>query len=485
MDSTEAKRKATSSVAWTMIERFACLGISFISDIILARLLMPEDYGTIGMLAIFMTVAQQFLDGGLGTALIQKKKPTQVDYSTVFYWNLALSILLYFVLFFTAPFIASFYKMPVLCPVLRVQALILIISALKIVQSNQLVKQFCFKKISIVQISSSLLALVITVVLAYKGFGVWALVVHNLTIAVVPSVIYWITNKWKPSLVFSWSSFKELFSFGVFVFLSNILTNISNNVQGLLIGRFFNATTMGYYSKANSTSNLASHTISQTLSKVTFPLYASMQDNKEELISTIRRLTTLVAYLTYPLMFILILLAKPIILLLYTEKWSPCVPYFQILCVAGLAICLQALNKLAVTAVGKSKANFNMTVVKSVLCLSLISLGFYVYGITGLLIGMVIYAWVAYIINASLVSKYIGLKLMRQLADMAPILILTLAAFISAMCMSFLHISNMYVDGIIKLIVFVIVYLTGTFVLRMPYLKQVQQLAKQYLSKKK
>ena len=250
---------------WTAIERFAGVGISFISDVILARLLLPEDYGVIGMLTIFMVVAQQFLDGGLGAALIQKKNPTQVDYSTVFYWNLLLSNFLYFVLFLIAPIVADFYRMPILCPVLRVQALILIISAMTIVQSNQLVRQFRFKKISVVKIISSLTALGITIALAYKGFGAWALVAHNLMIAIVPSAIYWFTNKWKPVWAFSWTSFKELFSFGVFVFLSNVLTSISNNVQGLLIGRFFNATTMGYYSKANATSNLAAHTISQTI----------------------------------------------------------------------------------------------------------------------------------------------------------------------------------------------------------------------------
>ena len=183
-------------MVWTTIQRFTQMGIQFISGIVLARLLMPEDYGAIGMLTIFMLVAQSFLDGGFAAALIQKKRPTQEDYSTIFWWNLGMSVVLYFILYVSAPFIADYYRMPILCDVLRVQALVLIISAFSIIQSNQLRKQFKFKKIAIISVSTSIISLTVTIWMAYRGYGVWALVAQGLISSFIPTVVYWLTNKW-------------------------------------------------------------------------------------------------------------------------------------------------------------------------------------------------------------------------------------------------------------------------------------------------
>ena len=272
------------------------------------------------MLAIFMTLAEAFIDGGFGSALIQKKKPTQEDYSTIFFWNIGMAVLMYGVLFFSAPAISRFYNTPLLCGVLRVQGLVLFIYAFNIVQRNQLKKKLNFKVLSIVTITTSIISLGITIFMAYKGFGVWALVAQNLITAAIPAIVFWFFIKWRPIWAFSWASFKELFGFGFYMFLTHLLNNFSTKIQGLLIGKVYSPSTMGYYSKASGTESLASHSISSIMTQVTYPLYAEAQNDFAQLTNMIKRLTTTIAYITFPLMFILILCAKPLFVLLYNSE---------------------------------------------------------------------------------------------------------------------------------------------------------------------
>lgn len=456
----EVKRRAAIGAIWTTLQNFAEMGIRFLSGIILARILMPEDYGIIGMLSIFMQVSLTFLDGGFGAALIQKKKPTQTDYSTIFWWNLLMAALLYLTLFSIAPYVASFYRMPILCKVLRVQAVILIISALTMVQTNQLRKTFQFKKMAMVSLVSSCISLGTTILLAYLGYGVWALVVQNILMTLIPSVVYWIMNRWLPDFVFSKQSFKELFSFGVYMLLTHVIGSICENIQGLLIGRIYNATTMGYYSKARHTENLASTSISSSLIKVTFPLYSEFQNDKEALSHLIKQITQMVAYITFPLMFLLILIAKPVFVLLYSERWMSSIPYFQVLCLSGVAVCLQAVNLQAITAIGKSKTMFTWTLLKRGVGLCLIVGGLWLGEIYGMLIGMVIQSWFVYIINTYLVSKHIGYKMSSQLMDILPILFLSMVSLSVSWSVAHLFELNIYADGILKTVIFLGIYIS-------------------------
>lgn len=462
------KQKATSGVVWTTIQKFLGMGISFASGIVLARLLTPEDYGCIGMLSIFMVVASSFVDGGFASALIQKKRPTQEAYSTIFFFNLGMSLLMYAVLFFSAPVIARFYKMPLLSSVLRVQGLVLIINAFSIIQSNQLRKQFQFKKLAIVSLVASIISVSVTIYMAYEGFGVWALVVMNLLTAFIPAVVFWLTNKWYPVFVFSKSSFKELFNFGFFMFLSNLINTFCNNIQGLLIGRFYNPATMGYYSKAKSTEELASTSISNVMGQVTYPLYAEYQNDKTMLTNVIKRFTIVIAYFTFPMMFLLILLAKPIFVLLYSDRWLDSVPYFQILCVAGIAICLQGVNFHAIAAIGKSKVMFRWTLIKRGIGICLVVGGLAVFGMKGLLGGMVLQSWLIYVINAYLVDKHVGYKLLSQAKDLVPILILSIVSLLVPYGLTLiLPFYNMYLLSVIQLAIFAIIYLCGSVFFKM------------------
>lgn len=468
IDSNKLKKKAVHGVIWTSIQRFLTIFIQFVSGIILARLLSPDDFGCIGMLSIFMLVASSFIDGGFGSALIQKRRPSQIDYSTIFYWNLFVSIFIYFVLYFSAPYIARYYNIELLTSVLRVQSIILIFNALSSIQINKLNKEFNFRKISIISLISIVISLTVTIVMAYQGYGVWSLVTQNLLMAIIPAIFYWVTCSWRPSWVFSIQAFKELFEFGFYVLLTHIINNIGTNVQGLLIGRVYPPAVMGYYSKANSTEKLASTSISQVIGQVSYPLYAEMQNDKVHLILTLKKLTQLVTYITFPLMFLLILLATPLFIFLYSEKWLPAVPYFQILCLSGLAICLHAINTQSIAAIGKSKVMFVWAFIKQIGGFILMLVGFYLYDIKGLLIGMVIKSWLIYVINASLVSKYIGYRLWKQLKDIFPVMVVSVISFgIAYFLAEQVDSLNLYISAFLKLSIFVITYILCSTVFKL------------------
>ena len=452
------KQKAASGMVWTSLQKYSTMFIQFVSGIILARLLTPYDYGCIGMLSIFMVLAEVFIDGGFGSALIQKKGPTQVDYSTVFWWNIGMAAVMYVVLFFSAPAISRFYDIPLLSDVLRVQGLVLFIYALNLIQRNQLKKKLNFRLLSIVSVGTSVIALAVTITMAYLGCGVWALVVQNLIVAAIPSLVFWFYVKWRPIWIFSWKSFKELFGFGFYMFLTHLVERFSTQLTGLVIGRVYNASTLGYYSKALGTEKLASHSISSVMTQVTYPLYAEVQDKRAQLVNMIKRLSTTISYITFPLMFLLMLIAKPLFILLYSDRWINSIPYFQVLCFAGLAACLQSVNLQAIAAIGKSRTMLIWTVLKRVVGLIAMIGGLMLFGMKGLLIGVVFNAWFSYLVNISLVSRFIGYRWQNQLLDISPVAITSIiAALVAFFSIHFFHL-NMYVDGLLKLAIYLLVY---------------------------
>lgn len=466
MPKNNIRKKAAAGMVWTALQKYCKMGIQFISGIILARLLTAYDYGCIGMLSIFMVLAETFIDGGFGSALIQKKRPTQEDYSTIFWWNVGMAIVMYAILYFSAPAIARFYDIPILSSVLRVQGIVLFIYAFNIIQRNQLRKKLNFKVLSIVTISTSIIALAITVYLAYKGFGVWALVVQHIVVALIPALVFWFYIKWRPKAVFSWESFKNLFSFGFYMFLTNLLNQFGQQIQGLLIGKVYNPSTMGYYSKAVGTEKMASHSISGIMTQVTYPLYAEVQDNKVVLSSMIKRLTMTLAYVTFPMMFILLLCAKPIFILLYSDRWVQSIPYFQVLCLAGLASCLISVNAQSIAAVGKSKAMFIWTVIKRFAGICFVVVGLLVWGMNGLLAGVLLNTWFSFFVNIYLVSKYIGYKWTQQLLDILPIGVASLFASVVSYGVGHILGLSLYLDGFVKLVVYVTVYLAWSLLFK-------------------
>ena len=479
------KQKAASGMIWTAIQKYSTMIIKFISGIILARLLMPEDYGAIGMLLIFMSLAEVFIDAGFGSALIQKKNPTQTDYSTVFYFNIAMSVIMYLGLYFSAPAIATFYRMPILCKVLRVQGLILFIYAFNVIQSNQIRKNLNFKKLSKITITSSVISLIVTVILAYMGFGVWALVAQNFLAALIPCIFFWLTMKWRPTWEFSWASFKELFGFGSFMFLTHLFTTFSQRITGLLVGRWFNPTTMGYYSKASSFSKFATLSVAGVMIQTTYPLYASVQEDRERMINIVKRITSTLAYITVPLLSILILIAEPLIVLLYSDRWLPSVPYFQILCIGGMAGCLQSVNQQTIAAIGKSRVFFVWTIVKESVGIASQVIGLIVWGMWGLLAGKVFSSWFDYLVNISLVSKHVGYKYYQQLLDLSSIFVVSGLSFVVGYFVSSLFGLSFYIDALVKVALFIIVYMSWSIIFKPESYTYIISMVKMLLSRNK
>lgn len=453
------KQKAASGMVWTALQKYSTMFIQFISGIILARLLTPYDYGCIGMLSIFMVLAEAFIDGGFGSALIQKKNPTQMDYSTIFFWNIMMAVFMYIVLYVCAPAISRFYNIPLLCPVLRVQGVVLFIYAFNIIQRNQLKKKLNFKVLSIVTITTSIVSLAVTVWMAYKGFGVWALVAQNIITASIPAIIFWFFIKWRPIWTFSIDSFKSLFSFGLYMFLTNLINKFFSKFTSLLIGKLYSPGTLGYYSKAMGVENLASHSISSVVSQVSYPLYALAQDDNKVLINMIRRMTMTIAFITFPMMFLLMLTAKPLFVLLYSDRWLQSVPYFQILCLIGLSECLQAVNTQPIAAIGKSSLMFKWTLFKRTIGLVFVIGGLVLFGMWGLLIGVVVFNWFCYGVNVGLVSRYIGYSWIQQLMDIFPMALVSgVSAVVSYFAVTSLHLS-LYPDGVLKAFILSLLYL--------------------------
>lgn len=478
------KKQTVSGVIWSAVQKFGTMAIAFVSNIVLARLLSPDDYGVIGMLMIFIVVANTFVDGGFGSALIQKKEPTQEDYSTIFWWNLLLSVVLYCGLFIAAPYIAKFYKLPLLSAVLRVQSVVLILNSLSIIQQNRLRKTLLFKKLATVSIISSIISLIITIYLAYNGWGVWALVAHQIIISLFNAILYGIVGRWLPSLVFSKDSFKQLFGFGGFILLSNLINNICDNIQGLLIGKFFTPSDLGLYSQARKLEEVATSSISGVVNQVAYPVLSNSQTDKKAMINALKKFITFIAFIVFPLMFLLILIAESVITILYSEKWILCVPYFKILCIAGLAVSLQMINYNAIAAVGKSAVLFRWTIIKRGIGLVLNVGGLLLFGIYGILWGGVITSFTLYIINAALVSKYVGYSVSEQFKDLFPIISVTIITYlIVGLCQSFFN-TKLYFDTMMIICIYAIVYLLLSRILNKSFFLDFSSTAMNFIRRK-
>lgn len=428
------KQKTISGMIWVGIQKFGTLIITFLSNIVLARLLTPDDYGMIGMLAIFIAISNTFIDAGLGSALIQKTTPTQEDYTTVFYWNILFSLILYGILFVCAPLIERFYQdIRGLSLILRVQGVVIIINALTIVQFNQLRKKMNFKVLAKINVISAVFSVLVAIGAALNGFGVWALVIQQISVSTVNVFLLWWYCKWSPKGNMSKESLKELFGFGSYIMFSGILNSVANNMNGLLIGKFFSASTLGYFSQSKKIEDVSSFGILCVVEQVTYPLLVEVKHDHRMMTKVLKKFNNTLLALTMPLMYTIILMAEPIIVTLFSDKWLPSAPILQVLGVAGIFICMQGSNYNAIAAIGRSKTLFDWTVIKRIsnFCILLASL--LIWGFDGLLWGIVFNAAMIALFNMYLVARYIGYGLSQQFKDMLPIVLISTIPFLVCM----------------------------------------------------
>lgn len=418
------KQKTISGLFWSFIENFANLGISFVVGIILARLLTPREFGVIGMITIFIAISQSFIDSGFTQALIRKKDCTQADFSTVFYYNLVGGIFFFLLLFFSAGTISRFFNEPQLKQILQVLGIGIIFSAFTIIQQAQLIKRIDFKLKTKVTVISSLASGIVGIAMAYSGYGVWSLVMQDLSQLAIISLLLWIWVKWKPSLIFSYESFKELFFFGSKLFVSGLLDTAYKNVFLLIIGKYYSATELGYYARADQFNNLPSQNINNVIQRVSYPVLSEIQDDIPKLKKGYQKLIKNTMLITFVLMLGLAAVAKPLVLTLIGEKWLPSVIYLQLLCFVGMFYPLQALNLDMLKVLGHSDLFLRLEIIKKVLAIPTIVVGI-LFGIKIMILGMIVNSIIGYYLNSYWSGKNIDYSIWQQVKDILPTFVLS------------------------------------------------------------
>lgn len=411
------KQVAFSGIIWNTIEKFSLTLLQFVIGVILARILSPSDFGLMGMLIIFTAIAQAFVDSGMATGLIQRKERSEIDYSTVFVFNFIVSTGFYLILFFTAPYISDFYDRPVLTGMTRVLMLQLVITSFAIVQRTRLIIRMDFKKLAKINTISVLVSGIVAIIMAYSGYGVWSLVVQEIVRAVLAVILFnWFCH-WMPSLKFSKESFNALFGFGSKLLIAGVVAKIINNIYNIAIGKQFPSAELGYYTRGKSLAELTSGTISNVLKQVTFPILSSVQDDTPRLVSIYSRVIKMVAFVTFPSMVLLSLIAEPFIRVLLTEKWLPAVPILQLLCFARIFYPISVVNLNILNSVGRSDLFLKVDLSKLPVSLILLAITLPM-GIKAMVIGQIVSAAVGFFFNAYMPGKLFGYGPLQQLKDL-------------------------------------------------------------------
>lgn len=403
------KRKAIKGVLWNAIERFSSQGIAFIISIILARLLTPYDYGLIAMIGIFISLSQAFVDSGFSSAIVRKNDRTESDLATAFYSNVVIGIICYIILFASAPLIAHFYQEPKLSSIIRVMSITFVLFSFANIQQAILTFRIDFKTKTKLSLISTIFSGVIGIILAYKGLGVWALVIQQVMAAFIRTSLLWIFVKWKPQQHFSKSSFRNLFSFSSKMLASNILSSISDNLYTIVIGKKFSTSSLGLYSRAEQFAQFPSINITNIVKGVFFPTMAIIQDEKEQFINSYYKVQQLVALIVFPLMIGLASVASPLILIVLSEKWVYSTHLLQIICLGLMWYPVYTLNLNILEIKGESGYLLKSEFISKIINISILITSI-PFGLVGICIGRVIYSLISVSISHYFVSKTISVS---------------------------------------------------------------------------
>lgn len=460
----------SKAIIWSAIERFSSQGIQFALGIIIARLVAPSCYGLVAMLTIFISIGQSLIDSGFANALIHKKDCTDKDYSTVFYFNLAVSVFLYAVFFLGSPLIAQFYNQPELIIITRFSTFGFIINSLAIVQRAQFTKNMDFKKQSKATISAVLISGVVGVAMAYQGYGVWALVFQGLINNLVNTVALWLLSSWRPSLVFSVASFKELYAFGSRLLFTGLLSTVYLNLYTLVIGKFFSSTQLGFFNKMQNIAVFPSKNITSIMSRAVYPKQCKLQDDNVALYNNYMQLLSLSSFFIFPLMGGMAALAKPLVACLLGEAWLSAWPYLSILCIAYMFDHLQYFNWQMLAVKGRSDLSLKSEIIKKVASV-VILLVTIPCGVKIMAIGLIVYAFIDLAIIIPFVHKVISsITYWAEIKVIARPFLLTLA-MAASIVLFLVVISNIYIQLFGGFIIGCLVYLLIAYFMKMPELK--------------
>jgi len=454
-----------SSLIWKFMERCCVQGVSFIVTIVLARILCPEDYGLIALVAVFLSLSNVIVEGGLNSALIQKKNANEVDFSTIFYTSIALSSLLYAALFVGAPSIASFYHIIELTPVVRVLGTSLFFYAINSVQKAYLSRNLLFKNLFYSSLGAVLLSGIVGILMAYNGFGVWALVAQSIISQVATTIIMWFTVKWRPILVFSKQSFLELFGFGWKIFISNLVISLFTNARSLIIGKVYNASSLAYFDRGKQFPSLIMDNINGSIQSVLFPVLSQEQDNESNVRAIVRRTIKTSSYIISPIVIGLAITAEPVVRCLLTDKWIDAVPFIQIFCIAFLLMPLQIANLEAIKSLGHSGTTLKLELSKKVIEL-IVLLVTVPISVKAIACGIVVYNAICIFINTIPNKKLLNYGVLDQIKDVLPAFFVTSCMGIPLILVNHL-ITNPYANIGVNLLVGATLYILLSYIFRL------------------
>lgn len=420
------KNKTVKGIVWSSVERFSVQGIQFLVMIVMARLLTPKDYGLVGMVAIFIAVAQSLVDSGFSQALIRKQNRTETDNSTVFYFNIVVGILLYLVLFVIAPWVADFYDSPELTALMRVVCLSVVFNSFVVVQRALLTVNIDFKTQAKASLTAAVVSGVIGIGMAYSGFSYWSIVAQQLVNLGLNTLLLWIFTRWRPRWIYSWGSFRELFTFGSKLMVSGLLDVVYRNMYLLVIGKVFTASSLGYYTRANQFAEFPSSNLTGIMQRVTYPVLCQIQDDDERLAQIYRRFLRLSAFLIFPLLVGLSAVAEPFVLLLLKEQWLFAATLLQIICFAMMWYPIHAINLNLLQVKGRSDLFLRLEIIKKAIAVLILCVTIPM-GLIAMCVGQILSSLIALIINTNYTGKLIQVGFLRQMRDLLPTLLLSLS----------------------------------------------------------
>ncbi len=483
MSDNGLKGKTTTNFIWKFAERCGAQGVTFIVGIILARLLEPEAYGTIALITVFITLMNVFVDSGLGTALIRKKDADDLDFSSVFYFNMVMCLALYAIMFFLAPLIASFYEDDSIVPLIRVLSLTIVISGVRSIQNAYVSKQMLFKKFFYCTIGATIGAAAVGIGMAYAGYGVWALVGQQLFNTLIGTVILWGIVKWRPKRMFSFARLKELFSFGWKLLVSSLIEVLYQDIRQLIIGKKYSSEDLAYYNKGEQFPKLIVANVNASIDGVLFPTLAKVQDDGARLKQMTRRSIRLSTYIMAPLMVGLAVCAEPIILVLLTEKWLFCVPFMQIFCVTYLVYPIHTANLNAIKVLGRSDYFLKLEIAKKIVGFTLIFATMWI-SVEAMAYSLIVGTLASTFINAFPNKKLLKYSWGEQMKDILPNILLACAMGLPVFFMSYLPLPTIVIL-ILQVVVGASIYIGLSALLKLEIFAYVLDMVKGFLKKRK